>query len=391
MVNKCKIGVFGLWRGSAYIAALNDVADARVTAICDIDPNRISEALKLCPSDTKTFSDFNEFIDSGIDAVILTNYFNEHVPYAIKAMEKGIHVLSETIAASTLKECVDLCRAVERTGCKYMLAENYPFMLPCIEMKRVYEDGTLGKVIYAEGEYVHPTDIATSNMLAPNEKHWRMLLPRTYYSSHALAPLMHMTDTIPKKVNARTGFDADFAIKRNRDSGDIVGVILCEMDNGSLFRVTGNGGFGPHGNWYRLGCINGGIEATRDNPVNVRLEYNSWSKPEGVKTGVYTPVWGEHGELAEKTGHGGGDFWVVYNFIKYMNEDIKPFFDVYRSVAMAAVGILGWKSVLEDGATQIIPDFKNEEERKKVENDDLTPFYDSIGNPPTLPHFSKSI
>ncbi len=32
-----------------------------------------------------------------------------------------------------------------------MLAENYPFMLFNQEMKRVYNGGTLGKAVFAEG------------------------------------------------------------------------------------------------------------------------------------------------------------------------------------------------------------------------------------------------
>ena len=74
-------------------------------------------------------------------------------------MDKGIHVLSETTAAGTLKECVELVEAQERSSAIYALAENYPYMLCNQELERIYKGGTLGKVIYAEGEYVHPMNI----------------------------------------------------------------------------------------------------------------------------------------------------------------------------------------------------------------------------------------
>lgn len=391
MANECRIGVFGTWRGNAYIRAFKDVENCKVTAICDRRPKVIEDALPNCPEGTKTFSDFDEFINSGLfDAVVMTNYFHEHAPFAIKAMEKGIHVLSETTAAFTMKECVDLCRAVERTGAKYMLAENYPFMCACQEMKRVYETGKLGKVIYADGEYVHPMSTNESDYYAPSEYHWRKYLPKTYYLTHSLAPLMYMTGVMPKSVNARTSFYPEYAIERGRMSGDSAGIMLCQMNDDSVFRVSGSCSFGPHGNWYRLGCVNGGIETIRGNQSNVRLEYNSWTTPEGEETSrIYTPGWSEHGELAAKAGHGGGDFWVAYNFVKYINEDIKPFFDVYKAAAMSAVGILGWKSVLEDGKTYHIPDFTKEEERKIYENDDLRPIPDENGNGMNLPCTSK--
>lgn len=84
-------------------------------------------------------------------------------------------------------------------------------------------------------------------------------------------------------------------------------------------------------------------------------------------------------ELAEKAGHGGGDFWVVYYFIEALKNGTTPYFDVYKSVAMSAVGILGWRSCLENGKEYVIPDFKNEEERALYENDDLSPFPDENG------------
>ena len=51
------------------------------------------------------------------------------------ALKKGIAVFSETIPAVTLKECVELCRAVEETNALYMLAENYPYMKGPMYMK----------------------------------------------------------------------------------------------------------------------------------------------------------------------------------------------------------------------------------------------------------------
>ena len=93
--------------------------------------------------------DFDELLDSGIDAVMLCNYFHEHAEYAIKALKKGIHVLSETMAAPTPALCVELCRAVEESGCVYMLAENYPFSRACTELTRVCKRGNLGEIVFA--------------------------------------------------------------------------------------------------------------------------------------------------------------------------------------------------------------------------------------------------
>lgn len=328
-----------------------------------------------------------------MDAVILCNYFNEHAPYAIKALKKGIHVLSETTAASTLKECVELCEAVENADAIYALAENYPYMLCNMELQRLYKEGTLGKVIYAEGEYVHPMNLNDVKYLTPNTLHWRAWGPRTYYLTHSLAPLMFITDTMPKAVNAKSVHSdllEEMVYKTGiRQVSDAVSIMLLEMDNGALFRITGCAAFAPHGNWYRIACENGGAESVRGNQSLVRLAYNHWSKPEDAEIDkTYKPEWPSNAELAEKAGHGGGDFWVLYNFIQNIKNGTKPYFDVYRAVSMSAVGILAWRSSLENGTEYVIPDFTNKEERSKYADDDLTPYPDKDGKA-TLPCSSK--
>jgi hypothetical protein len=51
---------------------------------------------------------------------------------------------------------------------------------------------------------------------------------------------------------------------------------------------------------------------------------------------------------------------------------------------MAAVGILGWRSCLEDGKPFAIPDFRDEAARRTVEDDHWSPFPDDArpGQPP---------
>ena len=50
-----------------------------------------------------------------------------------------------------MKECVELVETVERTGCIYALAENYPYFRANMEMEEVYQAGVLGDVIFAGG------------------------------------------------------------------------------------------------------------------------------------------------------------------------------------------------------------------------------------------------
>ena len=373
-----KIGVFGTFRGLQFIEAINILDGAVVTAICDRDESKLADARKILPADIKACKDFDELLDSGIDAVILTNFFNEHAPYAIKAMKKGIHVLSETTAAISMKECVELCETVEETGCIYSLAENYPYFRANMEMEDVYKSGVVGDVIFAEGEYIHPMSREENEFYNPGPDHWRSQTPCTYYCTHAMAPLMKITDLMPRKVIGKVAAGWSYAEDLGiTTSGDNYGVLLCEMDNGALFRVGGCGAFGPKGNWYRLGCSRGGVESIRGDMNKVRLCVSPWYLNAGNKDcteKVYTPALKEGGEKAANFEHGGADYWVTKDFIADVREKKEPYMNVYRAAALSAIGILGWESVCEGSKQLDVPDFRSKEEREKYRSDDRTPF-----------------
>lgn len=391
-MNKIRIGVFGAWRGSSFFSILRKMDEYELVAICDKD---VSKWQNLQGSEdyagVKFYDNFEDFIECPMDAVFLANFFNQHANYAIKAMEKGIHVISECTSAATMKECVELVRAVERTGCKYMIAENYPFTAANLELKKLADEGTLGRLLYAESEYNHGAPEADLRNLTPSPTHWRGWMPRTYYVTHALGPCMYLTNSMPVVVNGRAVHsDVLEQYDSFRHNYDSIGMMFCETDSGALLRFTGCTAMGSDSGTRVVGEF-GSAETGRGLGGQVRLHYNSWTIPEGREYNqVYTPVPDEVSQKAAGAGHGGGDYWVLYNFMRYLLHDEKPFFDVYRGVAMSAVGILGWRSCLNDGKPYRIPDFSKEEERKIWENDDLTPFPDENGQGVTLPCSTKA-
>ncbi len=384
-MNTVKLGIFGLWRGAAFVSIINQLEGAEITAICDIDEGRMQSVATQCPAGVKLCRNFDELIASGIDGILLCNYFHEHAEYAIRAMEHGIHVFSECTSAVTMKDCVRLCETVENTGCKYMLAENYPFSAALLEFERLCQEGTLGRVLYAEGEYNHTGTRADLEHLTPGKYHWRAWMPRTYYVTHSLGPLMYATKQMPTQVNAlAVHSDVLETYDDFRHNYDAFAMMNCLTDGGALFRFTGCAHMGS-ASGYRIAGEYGSCETGRTLGGQVNVTYHHWTIPEGKEASqTYIPTWQENGELAERAGHGGGDFWTVYNFVNYIRNDVEPFFNVYRGVCMSAVAILGWRSCLENGKTYVIPDFRDKAARDLWRGDDLTPFPDENGHT-TLP------
>lgn len=388
-----KIGIFGAGTRGLLIARDFMLLNCEIVAACDIRKERLDVAQKELGDSVALYSDFESFIEHDMDAVVLANYFNEHAPYAIRCFEKGLHVYSECISNGTMAEGVELIKAFEKSNSVYMLAENYPQMIFNREIKRVCDGGTLGKIIYAEGEYNHPGDpydVQFKKNYIYFEEHWRNYLPASYYITHSLGPVMWATGATPERVVSFNSFAPqpdDVPVAKR--TGDAAAIIVTQNNDGSVFRVTGCARFGGHHNAYRVCGTEGQIENLRGMGDQVMLRYNAWTKPEDKEEiNLYTPKWNDRDEeMIKRSGHGGGDYLTARTFVECIKEGKQPEhpFNVYSAVAMSSVAILAHRSMLEGGRPYDIPDFTKEEDLKKYENDRLTPFLGADGSEPTLP------
>ena len=391
-MKKIRVGIFGVRRGSYFFDSFL-ANNAEIVAVCDKSEPHLEKAKEKLGDTITCYKDFDKFIEHPMDAVLLANYFHEHTPYAIRCLEKDIHVLSECTSNSTMAEGVALVRAAEKSKAFYMLCENYPFMLFNREMKKIYETGNLGKVLYAEGEYNHPADLTQSSgkgELYDSITHWRTTIPKTYYITHSLAPLMLATGSMPVRVTAMPIYgepEVPNAVTAKMVA-DKAAAITCLNDDKSVFRVFGHASFGGHENSYRICGTKGQTENIRGLGDTVSILYNEWDLPEGV-TETYTSYKVEPeadvAEYVKKAGHGGGDFYVIKEFLNCISTNTRPVMDEYFATKLASVAILGHRSVMAGGAPFDVPDFRNECDRKKYENDNATPFYYSDGRKPNIP------
>ncbi len=392
-MKKIRVGILGVRRGSAFAREAGELLGLELVALCDSWESELNKAGKQL--NVATYTDYSKFLTHEMDAVVLANYFHQHAPFAVKALQAGFHVMSETMACGTAAEGVALARAVEESGRIYLFAENYPYFAYNQEMRRLYRAGEVGELQYGEGEYNHCFNSPEIAWLAPGMNHWRNWLPATYYSSHAMAPVMFITDTHPVSVNALSIplSSEDSVLSQTVRRSDPASVILCRMNNGAVVRLAGIILRG-HGNWYRIHGTHGLMENLRTGNRNMlRVAHEPWDMKKGdVSEKIYVPEFPEQAELAKKTGHGGGDFFTSYHFAEAIRTGKQPYFSVYRGLEMAMVAIQGWRSCLANGAPFEIPDFHKESVRKKYENDHWSPWPEDRGPgqpPPSIKGFNE--
>jgi predicted dehydrogenase len=370
-MKKLRIGIIGLKRGMTFGRQLFDRDDAKFVAACDHDSDVRQRFIESHP-EVKVYENFEELVDSDIDAVVLASYCPDHAPMAMQALRAGKHVLSEVTAFHTLAQGVELCRTVEDSGLTYMMAENMCYFPVVEEMKRIYHSGQTGQMIHAECEYVHD--------LRPEWKreedgsiHWRLWQPCIYYCTHSLGPIFQISKDRPVSV---TGLESGAFIEPDWPTPRAdAGVALIQMASGATVKVLlsfGNtrGGCTHH---FVVYGTKGHMESDRMNPskLHVRIPENDpeWRCSE--------PTHQRLGERAASTGHGGIDFYVLHDFIEAVKADQPPPIDVYDAADMTLPGILAHRSAVNGGKPFRIPDFREEAERQPHEDDHEAPIRDT--------------
>ena len=103
-MKKIRIGVLGGYRGTSMINYCKQAENAEVVAICDNVAEVLEAQRQMAEGRDITFYDnFEDFVKHDMDAVVLANFANEHAPFAIAAMKRGLHVFSEVLPVQTMK------------------------------------------------------------------------------------------------------------------------------------------------------------------------------------------------------------------------------------------------------------------------------------------------
>lgn len=368
-MEKVKIGVFGGARGHDMINVLYDHKDAALVAVCDkyepiLETVRKEAAEKNM--EVALYTDFDEFLNHDMDAVVLANYATEHSVYAVKCLERGLHVMSEVLPCETMAQAVELIEAVEKSGKVYTYAENYCYMRHSFEMWRRYKAGEIGEVTYIEGEYVHDCTSIWPEITYGDPDHWRNRMMPTFYCTHSVGPILTITGLRPVQV---VGFETplmkdykDTAITRG------AGIELITLENGAIARsVHGDLKREPGSSNYLVYGQKGMMEGDRFMDEEHLLHtYKEGEKYCEGSFEHYTPEPFIEPEMAKSFGtHGGSDFYSTHLFIAKIlgRPESEWAIDVYQAVDMGICGLLAYRSILQGNVPVKVPNFRNKEER----------------------------
>lgn len=146
-MNKVRIGIVGFGNmGSGHMQYLSqgEVAGASVEAVCDINPERLLKASERYPS-VKLYHDMEAMLNSGeIDAVLIATPHYDHPPLAIKALQRGFHVLIEKPAGVYTKQVREMNLEAEKSGKVFGIMYNQRTNPMYQKVKELVQSGELG-------------------------------------------------------------------------------------------------------------------------------------------------------------------------------------------------------------------------------------------------------
>ena len=121
--------------------------------VCDPDPGRL--AALTSQHSLEGFDSLEAALAAGPDAVLVCTPNHTHVPIALAAARAGCHLFVEKPLSHTLDGVAELRDLVRRRRLTVLGACEMRFYRPVVTLKRLIDDGAVGRVLAVQNEFGH--------------------------------------------------------------------------------------------------------------------------------------------------------------------------------------------------------------------------------------------
>ncbi|WP_017260041.1 Gfo/Idh/MocA family protein [Pedobacter arcticus] len=404
---KLRVGMIGVGlRGTNHLDNLLLRNDVLITAICDVDQNRIDIAQKRIEKagqkKAKVFGandlDYRNLLDlKEVDAVVIATPWLWHVRMSKDAMLARKYTGVEVSAANTLEECWDLVNTHEQTGTHLMILENVNYRRDVLAVLNMVKQNVFGELLHFRCGYQHDLrGVKFNDGKQPygggvefgekglSEAHWRtqhsLMQNADTYPTHGLGPIaamaninagnrfLSLTSHATKArglhqyiVNHPNGGENHPNAKLKWKQGDVITTTI-DTANGETIIITHDcNSPRPYSLGFRVQGTNGLTEfdyhTKRIYVEGKSKKHDEWDNMDQWLKDYDHPLWKKYGSEATQAGHGGIDFYVMNAFVESAKQNIAPPMDAYDAAAWSAVTPLSERSIENNGEPQDFPDF----------------------------------
>jgi len=364
MAEIVNIGIVGACgRGKSFKGACEANPFLNIHAVCDVNAEKLEEA-RVNLGAAEKYLDYDDMLEkSDIRAVIVATPMPLHVPMAVAALKRDLHVLSEVPAAVSVEECRTLVETCNKSKGVYMMAENATYMKPCALVRELVRKGLFGETYYAEGEYLH--ELKGLNEITRWRRKWQTGVNGITYGTHSLGPILQWMpgDRVVSVCCAGSGHhykDPRGDYYENEDSC----VMLCKMAKGGLVKIRVDMlSDRPHCmNGYSLQGTDGAYESARAPGERDKIwlrsisEKPEWHDLKELEEEHLPEYWRRDSDAAAKAGHGGSDYFEVMDFAEAILGRKPSPIGIHEAMDMTLPGLVSQASIEQGGKWLPVPD-----------------------------------
>lgn len=166
MAEKVRVGVAGcgVVATAYYMPYLMEMDSVDLVAVCDLYQTRTEACTRLFGAKAQ-YLDYHDMIENAdLDAVFILTAPGTHVPFALKAIEKGLHVLIQKPMATHMDDARTIAEAVRKAGVVALIepSSNSPLDPDIAHIRRLVKKGVLGEVLWFSLAWTGPTTYGPS-------------------------------------------------------------------------------------------------------------------------------------------------------------------------------------------------------------------------------------
>ncbi len=141
------IGIGNMGTGHSERILAGNIPNMELTAVCDINPDRIVAFKEKFSAAVATFDDAETMMDSGLcDAILVSVPHYDHPKYSMMAMRKGLHVMCEKPAGVYTKQVVEMNECAKECDVTFAMMFNQRTNCVYRKMKEIVDSGELGEI-----------------------------------------------------------------------------------------------------------------------------------------------------------------------------------------------------------------------------------------------------
>lgn len=166
MPEKVRVGVVGcgVVATAYYMPYLMKMDTVDLVAVCDLYQTRTEACTRLFGAKAQYLDYYDMIENADLDAVFILTAPGTHVPFALKAIEKGIHVLIQKPMATHMDDARTIAEAVRKAGVVALIepSSNSPLDPDIAHIRRLVKQGILGEVLWFSLAWTGPTTYGPS-------------------------------------------------------------------------------------------------------------------------------------------------------------------------------------------------------------------------------------